>query len=99
MADYVYVLNEYGSLLICRNWTKKMAAINVGEMSNFRYCILSPSTKSYITCVFSEFVFSKCSSRALIRNSRTAEVLRVHTTVTFASYQILTLSTLPPRHW
>jgi len=28
MADYVYVINEYGSLLIYRNWTKQMAAIN-----------------------------------------------------------------------
>jgi len=79
---------------------QKMVAVNVGEMSSFRYCILSPSTTSYIrvTCVFREFVFSKCSLRALIHNSRTAEMLRVHTRVTLASYQILTLSTLPPCH-
>jgi len=36
---------------------------------------------------------------ALIRNSRTAEVLRVHTIVIIASYKILTLSTLPQFHW
>jgi hypothetical protein len=36
MADYVYAINEYGSLLICRNWTK-MAAIDDGEMSNLSF--------------------------------------------------------------
>jgi hypothetical protein len=36
MAGYVYAINEYVSLSICRNWTK-MAPINDGEMSNLSF--------------------------------------------------------------
>jgi hypothetical protein len=70
-----------------------MAAINVGEICIClsHYCIPNPS---YIPCIISEFVRSKCTSRALICNSSTREGLHVQTVAAHASYQTLTLSSL-----